>query len=215
MTSITVVGKGLERAAAERASVVVRSRWDAPTPEEAMRVVAAEHRAVAEDARGFVAAGHAERWHADRVWVSHRQEWVGEGKKSRLVFQAAAGVHITFVDFEALGAWMGEVGQKPVHEIGGIVWSLSDDTDRKLGSLARAGAVADATRRAADFAGAAGLGTPRLLSISEEGAALRPSPAAPAAFAMRSGAVADAAPSVELQAGDIEVHSKITVEFEA
>ncbi|MFC7432799.1 MULTISPECIES: SIMPL domain-containing protein [unclassified Agrococcus] len=215
MTQIIVSGTGIQRAPAERASVVVSTQHRAAHPEEAIRVVAEAHATIAAQARGFVEGGQAERWHADRVWVSHHEQWVGDGKRRDLVFDAAASVHVTFVDFEALGTWIGAVATMPVHQVGGIQWSLSDATEHELGSTARADAIADAQRKAADFAAAAGLATPRIASIQEAGLAEAPTfKARPMATGMRAGAAAPE-PSLDLQGSDIEVTSEVRVELEA
>lgn len=214
MTQITVSGLGVERAPAERATVVVQTHATAAHPEEAIRVVSEAHAAIAEQARAFVDGGQAERWHADRVWVSHREQWVGDGKRRDLVFDAAASVHVRFVDFEALGTWIGAVATRPVHQVGGIQWSLSDVTDHALGAKARAEAIADAQRKAVDFASAAGLSSPRIASIREGGAdepdRLR---AQPMAAMMRGAGAADT--SIALEASEIEVTSEVRVDFEA
>ena len=213
MTQITVSGLGVERAPAERATVVVQTNARASHPEEAIRVAAEAHRAIAEQARAFVEGGQAERWHADRVWVSHQEQWVGDGKRRDLVFDAAASVHVTFVDFEALGTWIGSVATRPVHQVGGIQWSLSDETRHALGAKARAEAIADAQRKAADFAAAAGLSSPRVASIREGGADEPVRFKAPMGATMRAAAVADT--SIALEGSDIEVTSEVTVDFQA
>lgn len=214
MTQITVSGLGVERAPAERATVVVQTQHRAAHPEEAIRVAAQAHATIAAQARAFVEGGQAERWHADRVWVSHHEQWVGDGKRRDLVFDAAASVHVTFVDFEALGTWIGAVATQPVHQVGGIQWSLSDATRHALGSRARAEAIADAQRKAVDFASAAGLSTPRIASI-REGGAEEPVrfKAQPMAATMRGSAVADT--SIALEGSDIEVTSEVQVDFQA
>ncbi|GAA2174701.1 hypothetical protein GCM10009846_21660 [Agrococcus versicolor] len=214
MTHITVSGIGVERAPAERATVVVQTQHRAKHPEEAIRVVSEAHAAIAADARAFVDGGQAERWHADRVVVSHHEQWIGDGKRRELVFDAAASVHVTFGDFEALGAWIGSVATRPVHQVGGIQWSLADETTHALGSRARAEAIADAQRKAADFAAAAGLSQPRIASIREAGLDDAPRfPPQPKAMGMRAAAAADT--SIELQGSDIEVTSEVRVDFEA
>lgn len=214
MTQITVSGLGVERAPAERATVVVQTQHRAAHPEEAIRVVSEAHAAIAAQARAFVDGGQAERWHADRVWVSHQEQWVGDGKRRDLVFDAAASVHVTFVDFEALGTWIGAVATRPVHQVGGIQWSLSDATSHELGSKARAEAIADAQRKAVDFASAAGLSSPRVASI-REGAADEPMQfkAQPMGSMMRGSAAADT--SIALEGSDIEVTSEVRVDFQA
>lgn len=215
MTQIIVSGTGVQRAPAERASVVVSTQHRAAHPEDAIRVVADAHAAIAAQARAFVEGGEAERWHADRVWVSHHEQWVGDGKRRDVVFDAAASVHVTFVDFEALGAWIGSVATNPVHQVGGISWSLSDETRHALGSAARAEAIADARRKAADFASAAGLPSPRIASIHEGGVPDAPlfKPQA-MAMGMRAGSAASE-PSIDLQGSEIEVTSEVRVELQA
>ena len=208
-------GTGVERAPAERATVVVQTQHRAKHPEDAIRTVSESHAAIAAQARAFVDAGQAERWHADRVFVSHHEQWIGDGQRREVVFDAAASVHITFLDFEALGAWIGSIATKPVHQVGGIQWSLADETTHALGSKARAEAIADAQRKAADFAAAAGLSTPRIASIREGGLDDGPTfRAQPMAMGMRAGAAA-ADTSIALQGSDIEVTSEVRVDFEA
>lgn len=216
MVEITVCGQAIERASAERATVTVQSRHSAPSAEEAMRTVAAAHERLVADARAHEAAGAAESWHADRVWISHSQEWVGEGQPRRSVYSAAAAVTVRFIDFEVLGTWIGAVGVHETHEVGGIQWSLSEETERARARAARTRAIADAAERAADYAAAAGLGTPVVDGIQEPGTTT-PGPRAPKARmeTMAFAASADAAPAVAFEAGEIEVRAAVEVRFVA
>jgi uncharacterized protein len=215
MVAITVCGTALERASAERATVTVQSRWSAPSPEAAMRAVTEAHERLVTDAKAHAAAGAAESWHADRVWISHHQEWVGEGQPRSSVYTAAASVTVRFQDFEALGAWIGRIGVHQTHEVGGIEWALSEETHRALARAARTRAITDAVERAGDYAAAAGLGAPVVDGIREPGTA-QPGPPLPAgrmaALAMAS---AEAAPAVSVEAGEIEVHAAVEVRFVA
>lgn len=215
MVEITVCGSAVERAAAERATVTVQSRWSAPSPEAAMHAVADAHDRLVTDAKAHEAEGAAESWHADRVWISHHEEWVGEGQPRRSVYTAAAAVTVRFRDFEALGTWIGRVGLHQTHEVGGIQWSLSDATERQRARAARTRAIADAVERAGDYAAAAGLGAPVIDAIQEPGT-MPPGPVAPkgrmAAMAMEA---ADAGPAVSLEAGELEVRAAVEVRFVA
>ncbi|UOW00145.1 SIMPL domain-containing protein [Agrococcus sp. SCSIO52902] len=217
MVEILVTGEAVERAAAERATVTVQSRWQADAPEAAMTLVAKAHSRVSAEARAFAESGAVDTWHADRVWVSHHREWVGEGQPQRLVFTASASVTATFVDVEALGTWIGELGAEQVHEVGGIAWSLAEGTERELASRARSRAIADAVARAADYAEAAGLGAPVVRSIREPGV----EPPRPLLAKRQRGVesmvlgAADAGGAVELAAGDIEVQALVEVGFSA
>lgn len=215
MVEILVRGEAVERAAAERASVTVESRWHADAPEQALARVTEAHGRVVDAARAFAASGAVESWHADRVWVSHHREWVGEGQPQRLVFTASAAVTATFVDVDALGAWIGELGSSQVLEVGGIAWSLAETTQRRLGGHARARAVEDAVARAADYARAAGLSTPVITSIREPAA----DDGAPRLLAAKGRGVelmaaADAG-AIELSAGELEVCAIVEVGFTA
>lgn len=213
MVEITVRGEATERASAERAAVTVQSRWSAPSAKEALHAVADAHARLVEDAKGHEASGAAESWHADRVWISHHQEWVGEGEPRRSVYTAAASVTVRFVDFEALGAWMGSVGVHRTHEVGGIEWSLSDDTERALAKAARTRAIADAVERAGDYAAAAGLSTPLVDGIQEPRAAAPVPMASKARMETMAFAAADTAPAVSLEAGELSVHAEVEVRF--
>jgi uncharacterized protein YggE len=216
MVEILVRGEAALRAVAERATVTVHSRWQADSPDEAMSAVTAAHAAAADRARALAADGAIELWHADRAWVSHHREWVGEGLPQRLVFTASAAVTATFVDVDALGAWIGELGTAPEHEVGGVTWSLAEETERRLASRARELAVEDARTRAADYARAARLGAPAITAIRE------PSSAAPRPLGKARGgpeaamlASADGGAPVALSAGEIEVAAVVEVALEA
>lgn len=213
MTDITVLGQGRAQAAAERASVAIRTTSEAKEPAAAMYAAAAAHARVCDEARSHVATGAAERWHADRVAINHRQEWVGENRAPRLVFVASASVTVTFIDTDALGVWVGELGAQPLHELGAISWSLTDATRQRLETEARQRAIADAVARAADYAAAAGLGTPQIASIAEPAAA--PPDAPQPMFAMARGGVADVGSAIELAAGEIDVTASVSVRFAA
>ncbi|WP_026374099.1 SIMPL domain-containing protein [Agrococcus lahaulensis] len=216
MVEILVRGEAALRAPAERATVTVHSRWQADAPDAAMSAVAAAHAGAAERARELAAAGAIESWHADRAWVSHHREWVGEGLPQRLVFTASAAVTATFVDVDALGAWIGELGSAPEHEVGGVTWSLAEETERRLASQSRALAVEDARARAADYARAAGLGDPAITSIREpDPAAPRPLGRARAGVEAAMLASADGGSPVALTAGEIEVEAVVEVAFRA
>lgn len=213
MVEITVCGTALERASAERATVTVQSRWSAPEARIAMQAVAEAHERVITDAKQHVESGAAESWHADRVWISHHEEWVGEGQPRNAVYTASASVTVRFQNFEVLGAWIGRVGIHKTHEVGGIEWSLSDETQRELGKAARTRAIADAVERAGDYAAAAGLGSPVVDGIREPGTT-RPGPPSPhGRMAPMAMAAADAAPAVSLEAGEIEVRAAVEVCF--
>lgn len=214
MVEITVCGTALERASAERATVTVQSRSSAPSPAAAMSAVAEAHERLVKDAKAHEAAGAAESWHADRVWISHHQEWVGEGQPRNSVYTASASVTVRFQDFEALGAWIGRVGIHQTHEVGGIEWSLSEATERELAKTARTGAIADALERAGDYAAAAGLGSPVVDGIQEPGTT-PPGPPPMARMATMAMASAGADPAVSLEAGEIEVHAAVEVRFVA
>lgn len=211
---ITVRGGAIERAQAERATVTVGSRWAADDPSVALEVVARAHARVVGDARRMAESGAVASWHADRARIGHHEEWVGEGQPQRIVYTASASATVEFADPDALGAWIGELGTERVHEIGHIRWSLDEDTERELASRARAGAVEDARRRAADYARAAGLGEPAIAELREPGTSTQARPAAKERMVLAAGA-ADAAPEIELEAGIIEVRAAIEARFVA
>ncbi|MCH1883585.1 SIMPL domain-containing protein [Agrococcus sp. ARC_14] len=215
MVEITVCGTAVERASAERATVTVQSRWSAPRPDEAMRAVAEAHERLITDAKGHESAGAAESWHADRVWISHHEEWVGEGQPRRSVYTAAASVTVRFRDFEVLGTWIGVVGLHQTHEVGGIAWSLSEETERERAKAARTRAIADAVERAGDYASAAGLGAPVVDAIQEPGTTPPAPPRGKARMATMAMESADAAPAVSLEAGELEVRAAVEVRFVA
>lgn len=211
MVEITVCGRAVERASAERATVTVQSRWSAASAKDAMQAVADAHARLVRDAEAHAASGAAESWHADRVWISHHQEWVGEGEPRRSVYTASAAVTVRFRDFEALGGWIGSVGVHATHEVGGIQWSLSEETERERSRAARSRAIADAVERAADYAAAAGLGAPAVDAIREPGATpAEPRAARSATMALEA---ADPGAAISVTAGELEVHAAVEVRF--
>lgn len=215
MVEITVCGRAVERASAERATVTVHSRWSAPSAKDAMHAVADAHARLVQDAEAHEASGAAESWHADRVWIGHHQEWVGEGEPRRSVHTASAAVTVRFRDFEALGAWIGSVGVHRTHEVGAVEWSLSEQTARERARTARSRAIADAVERAADYAAAAGLSGPVVDGIREPDAAPPASREGRARVATMALEAADAGPAISFEAGQLEVHAAVEVRFVA
>ena len=213
MVDITVQGAAVRRAVAERARIEIRSRCTEDAPGAAMqRATEAHARAVAE-VRSLETAGAVDTWSADRAWVQHHEEWVGEGRRPRLRFTASATVTARFRDLDAMGALIGALGSREEHELGAAEWSLTDETVRALARDARAAAVADALERARDYATAAGLDEPRLESLREPGAS--PAPVQPHARAMATMAMPAAEASVELSPGQLEVRAAVDATFSA
>ena len=104
MVDITVQGAAVRRAVAERARIEIRSRCTEDAPGAAMqRATEAHARAVAE-VRSLETAGAVDTWSADRAWVQHHEEWVGEGRRPRLRFTATATVTARFRDLGREGA---------------------------------------------------------------------------------------------------------------
>ncbi|WAC66240.1 SIMPL domain-containing protein [Agrococcus sp. SL85] len=212
MVHITVQGTGSRRAAAERAELTVQSRWQTETPADAMATVQEAHARVVAEVKELVAAGAAESWHADRVWLSHHREWRGDDKAPRLVYAAAASVTATFIDLDALGRWIAALGGDPVLEVGDIEWRLTEPTRRELARGARADAVADAVERAQDYARAAAIGEVRVVEVREPSPfGSGPSPKHRVHDVMMAGAPAGG--SVELQAGELEVEAHVEATF--
>jgi uncharacterized protein len=105
------------------------------------------------------------------------------------LYRGSVATTVTVTDFEALGGLLAELAAQELTSISGPWWQL------RPGSRADAGvrreAVADALRRARDYAAAVGASLSRILEISEsEGHGSH-------RMMMRAGSVADTAESAE------------------
>jgi uncharacterized protein YggE len=169
--TITVQGSHTARFDAERATVQISAAFDGPARDEVFAratTTAAEVAAIITPLFD-VASGPVTWWSSDRVNVWSERPWNNEGKRLPLVFHAAIGVRATFLDFEVLSRVIEQVAVMDGVNLGGIQWDLTDERRAAVTQEVRTAAVADAIRKAATYAAAAGLGTPSVVAVADPG----------------------------------------------
>ncbi len=82
---------------------------------------------------------------------------------------ATVDARVTFADFEALGRFSAELGNRAGIQLGWVGWSLTDATADRLRDECIAGAVGRARERAASMARAAGAGDLEIVEIADPG----------------------------------------------
>ncbi|WP_158277230.1 SIMPL domain-containing protein [Serinibacter arcticus] len=222
MVSIAVTGEAGTRIAAERGTVTIRIEASGDDRTVVVDRAVRQHAALVAEAKAFVEAGDATAWEAADVSTGVFEEWIGAGETQERVrrFRAQARVSVRFADFGALGAWSLDVAGREDVAVENVAWALSSGTRASAVDTLRAEAARDATARAAAYAAALGLPTPRLTALWEDG--LRPgtggsSPGFPEpARAMRAMAFdAGGGPTLELQPQDIELAVVLSADLEA
>lgn len=113
------------------------------------------------------------------------------------------GVSVRVREVGKLGELLDAAVRAGANQIDGVAFTIEDDTT--LRDQAREGAVRDARRKADLFAAAADAKAGRVLAMSEMTAEMAPRPM------MRM--AAEAAPSVPVEAGSVELSAEITVIF--
>jgi uncharacterized protein YggE len=119
-------------------------------------------------------------------------------------FQAANGVSVTVRDVGKVGDILDRVVSAGANSIGGIDFVVSNYD--KLLDKVRADAVADAKRKAEIYVQAAGVGLGRPITISEQGAPVRPM--------MRKMAAPAAGAAVPISAGEEQITISVAVSYE-
>lgn len=110
-------------------------------------------------------------------------------------------------DLTVAGPLLGELATVPGVQIGLLDWRLRDATVADLQPRALADAFGRARRRAEWIAAAAGAGSLEVVSITDGGA--------PGTFARSAMRMAEAAPSFDLDPGEVDLSATLTVDFDA
>jgi uncharacterized protein YggE len=208
--SITVLGQGVARAQPSGLDLHLIVRTKGQTAREALDLAAERTRSLQELLRQRGIADTA--WNtviasvrAERRWVEPRQEEVLVG------YIAIGGLAVALGDPSLAGALMAEATARVDAEINGPRWRV--DPDNPGWAEARRLAVADARRRATDYAGGLGLTLGPVLSVVES-SGMRPSHQG--RFPIGVAALASSESSgdpMELHAGGIEVAASVEATF--
>lgn len=121
-------------------------------------------------------------------------------------YEAANTVSVTVHDLDALGGVLDQVVADGANTLGGLSFGLEDDTEAM--DAARRTAVADAQRKAALYAEAAGVKLGRILSITEAGSAM------PQPMMAMGGAMFAREASVPIAQGALDLESSVSVSWE-
>lgn len=218
MVEIRVNGRDEHSAAAEIGEVFVDvSAWDDVQTAAAERAVSV-HNGLLAEAEAFRGAGAVETIAADPVVVTRQEQRDQNGMPTGDIrFIASSRVRVAFGDRAALAEWLGVLVLRDDVETSHVSWSLRPETEKELTVQARRGAVADAVRRAKDYAEAAGLGTPGLDAIVESGAeapTVRTESFGGVRHSRAMAAMADTS-SAGIEPAEIEVRASITAVFTA
>jgi uncharacterized protein YggE len=209
--SITVLGHGIARAQPSGLDLHLIVRTKAQTAREALDLAAERTRSLQELLRQHGIADTA--WNiviasvrAERRWVEPRQEEVLVG------YIAMGGLAVALDDPSLAGALMAEATARVDAEISGPRWRV--DPDNPAWAEARRAAVADARRRATDYAGGLGLALGPVVSVVESTGIHQPHHGRfPTAFASLTSAE-DSGEPMEVHAGGIEVAAFVETTFE-
>jgi len=198
--AITVTGRGEVAAAPDMATITLGVTSQAITAGEAMDETSA---AVAAILKALEAAGIAPRdmqtsdLSLDPVWSSR----VSNGAAPRIEgFTARNTLRVRVRDLDRLGAALDDVLRVGANSFQGLSFGLQQP--EPLADQARAEAVADAQRKAALMAEAAGLALGPVLSISEAGGA------APVPVMMEAARAA-----IPVAAGELSQTATVTMVF--
>ena len=200
---ITVTGEGQATSAPDMATLRLGVRERADTADGAL---AAASQATAALMAALEAAGLEAR-DIQTSELSLQPLWrsdAGRDEATLRGFEAANAVTVRIRDLDGMGPLLTAAVAQGANRFDGLSFGLEDDAD--IMDLARRRAVADALRKGAVLAQAAGVDLPPLRSISEAGGQM------PRNMSMR-GAEMDMAGGVPTAAGEMTVTVHVTVVF--
>jgi len=219
MSIIAVSGTAQRDLAPELARVQVSVSFEHADAAPAAKAAIALHERLVSDAKAFVDAGEASEWHATQVVTGPVRSW--NDKKEIVRQRAASRLTVEFVDFDALGTWLGALAATRGASVGWTSWALTRETRERVEAELRLEAARDAIARAGAYASAftSVPVAPRLVALYESG--LRPSSGAAdsggSAFAapmLAGNPRSAAAPSFALEPEDITVGVSLSADFE-
>ena len=221
MVLIAVEGSAAQSLPAQRGTLRLGVTFTQDDRVAVIRATAALHEQIVEQAKAHVATGAATQWGSESVSANVQWDWEHPGPGQEAVqirrFRAYAPVWVRFSDAAALGTWSLSLAELDGVAIGGISWARTDETSDQATTEVRQAAAHDARSRAQAYAEGLGLGEVELVSLYEQG--LRPgtgSGGEPGPFRgapRMMAASADAGPTLELRAPQIEVAVTLSADF--
>ena len=199
---LTVTGEGRAEAVPDLAVVTLGVTTQGATAAAALAENSARLSAVLARLR---AAGVADRdLQTSGLSLGPRYDY-GDNRPPRLAgYEATNQLAVRVRALDTLGAILDAAVTDGANTLGGLAFSLSDPQAARDAALAAA--VAEARRRAAIMAEAAGVTLGPVLSISEQVAFAGPQP-------MPRMAMADAAPAVPVAAGEVGYAATVTIVY--
>lgn len=202
---ITITGAGLAAAAPDLVTVTIGVETRAETAEAALAENNAKARALADAARAAGVAARDVQTSGLSLFPIYERRGAslagGDGPPKLTGFQVGNALRLRLRDMATVGETLTALVAAGANQMRGIAFSIDDD--QALRDEARRAAVADARRKAALYAEAAGVTLGPILSISETGAA-----GAPRFEAAARSLAADAVP---VEAGETSVSAAVTI----
>lgn len=157
----------------------------------------------------------------ERFSVEPLRTYAWRPKRTLERFTASVELSACFADFEALGRFAADAGERPGVGLGWVNWTLTDATADRLRDECIDGAVARARQRAEAMARAAGAGAIEIVEIADPGllgdvGSMQDLAAAPmmASMKRRGARMADeGAEAVQIVPQDIEIGAQLQLRF--
>lgn len=160
------------------------------------------------------AAGPITSWTSGQLRTWSHRPWTPDGRQLPVVHGAAVDVHARFSDFGQLSDVVAAVQGYSGIRVEQVEWALTEVTRARATTEARAAAVADALRKAQEYAAVLGLPGIRPIEIADQGMLRGILSRDVTARAMHAEAgVALDGPAVEFRPDDIEVSAGVDARF--
>ena len=202
LSTMSVSGMGEVSAAPDMATITLGAAAEAKTAEEALNETSERVAALL----AALSAVGVEEADVQTSGLSVRPLWTraADGGQSQITgFAASNDVRATVRDLEALGGVLAAAMGDGANTMGGLQFGLSDRDG--LEDTARERAVADALRKAAVLAAAAGVELGSILTLTEGGTSGGPAPV----MRMAAEAMAD----VPVAPGEMTVSATVSITF--
>jgi uncharacterized protein YggE len=177
--TITVTGHAEQTVAPNRCTVVLRVHSDGTSRKRAAEPVADAVATITDLVTELRerSPSPVKRWTFDRVHHSRRRPYHREGKSRPWVYNSSATITVTFLDSEAVGAFVDQVAALEVVTVSDLRWWLSRKAEQKRLAQVRDLAVRDALDKAKAYTKSLGHSTVHAVAIADPGMlGSRPSP---------------------------------------
>jgi uncharacterized protein YggE len=162
---ITVQGEQRVRVAPERAELHLSVTQQGTDRARVVADVTENANGLSRDLDALTASGAVERFAVEPL---RTYAWKKNPASAERI-TATVDARVTFADFEALGRFTADLGNRGGVQLGWVGWSLTDATADRLRDECIAGAVGRARDRAASMARAAGAGALEIVEIADPG----------------------------------------------